>query len=185
MSDFGILREIKDDELELMLAWRNDPKVRANMYTRHTISLQEHISWWERTKHRADQRYYMFEYEGKATGIAAFSSIDTANGSSAWAYYAAPNAPKGSGSRMEFLMLDEAFNTLKLHKLYCEVLAFNTAVITLHQKFGFTVEGIFRQHYCLDTEYVDIYRLGILKDEWPLYRSAMFNKLASFAKEIK
>ena len=43
LSDLGGLRGIKEDELELMLSWRNAPKVRENMYTRHEISLSEHL----------------------------------------------------------------------------------------------------------------------------------------------
>ena len=48
-EQFGMLRPIKDSELELMLSWRNAPAVRENMYTTHEISLAEHAAWWERT----------------------------------------------------------------------------------------------------------------------------------------
>lgn len=78
---------------------------------------------------------------------------------------------------MEFLALEHVFKSLKLHKLHCEVLAFNTPVIKLHQKFGFQIEGIFRQQHYLDGEYVDIYRLGLLEREWGLKRDEMQNKL--------
>lgn len=78
---------------------------------------------------------------------------------------------------MEFLALEYAFNQLKLHKLYCEVLAFNSAVINLHQKFGFTVEGIFREQHMHDSAFVDIYRLAILATEWNSQRDRMTQKL--------
>ena len=59
MNELGILRSIADDELELMRSWRNEPAVRANMYTRHEISREEHLNWWGKTKERADQKYFM------------------------------------------------------------------------------------------------------------------------------
>lgn len=176
-SKLGRLRAIAPDELELMLAWRNAPGVRANMYTRHEISFEEHMSWWDRIKTRLDQRYFMYEYKGKPLGIVAFNGIDTTNANSAWAFYAAPEAPKGTGSRMEFCALEYAFNGLRLHKLGCEVLAFNSPVIKLHQKFGFKVEGILREQYRCDDGFVDVYRLGIFASEWQESRVTMLKKL--------
>lgn len=177
MNQLGILRDISDIELTLMHAWRNQPAVRANMYTQHEISWEEHLSWWEKTKTRKDQKYFMYEVAGVPVGIAAFTSIDQKNQNSAWAFYAAPSAPKGTGSRMEFLMLEYAFGELQLKKLYCEVLAFNTPVIKLHQKFGFNVEGVFIQHHKINDEFIDIFRLGILAPAWQEHREAMQEKL--------
>ena len=177
MNKFGILRGIEDDELELMRAWRNEPAVRANMYTQHEISPEEHLNWWGKTKVRTDQKYFMYEMAGAPIGIAAFTGIDIQSRNSAWAFYASPSAPKGTGSKMEFLMLEHAFNELRLHKLYCEVLAFNASVIKLHQKFGFNVEGVFRQQHKVNDDFVDIYRLGILASEWQEHRQSMHEKL--------
>jgi UDP-4-amino-4,6-dideoxy-N-acetyl-beta-L-altrosamine N-acetyltransferase len=176
-SKLGRLRAIEPDELELMLAWRNAPGVRANMYTRHEISLQEHLAWWASIQQRTDQCYLMYEYKSQPLGIVAFNGIDTTNHNSAWAFYASPDAAKGTGSRMEFLALEHAFHEMQLYKLCCEVLAFNSAVIKLHQKFGFKVEGILREQHRLDDGFVDIYRLGMLASEWQECSKAMLEKL--------
>ena len=173
MSPLGTLRDIADSELELMRAWRNAPAVRANMYTQHEISHEEHLDWWQKTKSRTDTKYFMYEMAGKPEGIAAFTRIDMQNLNSSWAFYASPSAPRGTGSKMEFLMLEYAFGALNLNKLYCEVLSFNGAVIKLHQKFGFRIEGVFRRHHKINADFVDIYRLGILTAEWQLCRSAI------------
>lgn len=181
MELFGQLRDIHADELKLMLSWRNAPAVRANMYTRHEISLKEHLAWWERVANRADQKYFMYEIEGKPTGIVAFNEINISDAISSWAFYAAPDAPKGTGSKMEFLALDYAFDKMCLHKLSCEVLAFNSAVIKLHQKFNFQVEGILREHHRVESKFVDVYRLGILDREWDAHRSFMREKLTKLS----
>lgn len=177
MQSIGILRSIRDDELDLMLSWRNALGVRANMYTRHEISIDEHLAWWEKTRQRGDQRYFMYENAGSPFGIVGFNTIDTVNQHAFWAFYAAPDAPRGTGTFMEFLTLDYAFETLRLHKLSCEVLAFNESVIKLHQKFGFTVEGIFRAHHKMNDQFVDVYRLGILAPEWNTKRPELQAKL--------
>jgi RimJ/RimL family protein N-acetyltransferase len=51
-------------------------------------------------------------------------------------------------------------------KLFGEVLAFNKPSIKLHQKLGFSQEGVLREHYFLNDEYHDVYCFGMLKSEW-------------------
>ena len=182
LKEFGMLRPIKDSELELMLSWRNSPAVRESMYTTHDISLPEHLAWWERTKSSDRQRYFIYEFQDNPIGIVGFTALDRENRNSSWAFYASPSAPKGTGSRMEMLALDYAFNELGLHKLWCEVLAFNAPVIKLHEKFGFKVEGILRDQYCREGAFIDIYRLGMLAGEWAEARSAIFSKLSRIFK---
>jgi UDP-4-amino-4,6-dideoxy-N-acetyl-beta-L-altrosamine N-acetyltransferase len=179
MNSLGSIRAIADDELELMRGWRNAPAVRANMYTRHEISSAEHLSWWGRVRQSDNQQYFMYEVDGNPLGIIGFVSIDTVNSSCSWAFYASPAAPKGTGSRMEYLALDYVFGSLNLNKLYCEVLAFNKPVIKLHQKFGMQIEGVFRQQHFAEGQYVDIYRLGLLREEWDIKRTEMHARLAS------
>lgn len=162
-----------------MLSWRNAPAVRANMYTRHEISEEEHRAWWSRTCQRTDQLYFMYEQENQPLGIVGITAIDVLNSNCSWAFYASPDAPKGTGSRMEYLTLEYVFGVLKLQKLYCEVLAFNTPVIKLHQKFGFAVEGVLRKHHLVEGAYVDIHRLGLLQAEWDNMRLDMLNKLTA------
>ncbi|HDI3293788.1 TPA: UDP-4-amino-4,6-dideoxy-N-acetyl-beta-L-altrosamine N-acetyltransferase [Vibrio cholerae] len=181
-KEFGILRPIKDCELELMLSWRNAASVRENMYTTHEISQSEHLAWWERTKSSDRQRYFMYEFQDNPLGIVGFTDLDQGNRNSFWAFYASPTAPKGTGSRMEILALDYAFNDLGLHKLCCEVLAFNAPVIKLHEKFGFKVEGILRDQYRREGSFIDIYRLGMLASEWAEARNAMISKLSRIFK---
>lgn len=180
MLKLGNIRKIDSSELELMLSWRNAPSVRANMYTRHEISLDEHLSWWSRIQQRVDQRYFMYENEGTPLGVVGFNNIDNISQNSSWAFYASPDAPKGTGSKMEFLALEHAFGELKLHKIYCEVLAFNAQVIKLHQKYGFQIEGILREQHKVDGAFVDIYRLGLLASEWSQHRTEMHGKLAKY-----
>ena len=103
-------------------------------------------------------------------GVVGFTQIDMSNSNCFWAFYASPSAPKGTGKQMEFAALEYVFGSLKIHKLCCEVLAFNEAVVNLHKKFGFKVEGVFRDQHKMDNNYVDIIRLGLLKHEWDATR---------------
>lgn len=180
-SQFGLLRKIEASDLEMILEWRNVPEVRMNMYTQHVISREEHQQWWQKTSLDEKQAYFIFENKGIPAGVVSFNQIDKDNLQSFWAFYASPDAPRGTGMKMELLALDFAFESLGLHKLSCEVLAFNVKVINLHLKFGFQKEGVFRENYLLDGEYIDVYRLGILSSEWKEKRPEMVERIARFS----
>lgn len=182
-NDLGQIRPIHNADLELMRRWRNAPNIRANMYTQHEITADEHRAWWEKTRHNTAHQYFMYEYQGEPTGIASLNGIDRRNNCSSWAFYVSPDAPRGSGSRLEFVMLEHTFKVVGLHKLHCEVLAFNTAVIKMHQKFGFKEEGIFREQHRVGEQYVDIHRLGILASEWMALNDKMLAHLQSFERK--
>lgn len=182
MNDLGLLRTIHDEEIELMRIWRNSPEVRSKMYTQHEISEEEHRDWWKKTVKGSDSQYFMFENHSTPLGIVGFSRIDRANSNCFWAFYASPKAPQGTGSQMEYLALDYIFYTLRLHKVSCEVLAFNVPVIRLHHKFGFVTEGVFRQHYKNANQFIDVVRLGLLADEWAEKREALYVKLTKLAR---
>ncbi|WP_331376783.1 UDP-4-amino-4,6-dideoxy-N-acetyl-beta-L-altrosamine N-acetyltransferase [Sinorhizobium chiapasense] len=169
----GCLRRATDDDITIMRMWRNIPAVREKMYTWHEISEEEHQRWWARTRSADNHRYFIYEHRRVPLGVVSFNNIDQENRNASWAFYASPDAERGTGSRMEFLALDYAFFDLNLHKLFCEVLDFNAAVIKLHKKFGFVEEGIFRQQYLRDGKYYNIHRLGMLANEWASKRNDM------------
>ncbi len=76
---------------------------------------------------------------------------------------------------MERAALHYAFETLRVHRLQCEVLAFNRRVIEFHLKHGFAVEGVSRDAYYRDGEYHDIYRLAMLDRDWKHVKAAIDN----------
>ena len=180
LATIGAFRQIKDDEIELIRQWRNAPSVRNNMYYRHEISEAEHNAWWEKVRHDVSKYYFFYVEKNQPLGVVSFSDIDLANKNCSWAFYTCPDAPKGVGTKMEFSALDYAFLELKLYKLYCEVLSSNLVVVKMHQKFGFHIEGIFREHHAFEGKFIDIYRLGILKTEWDVQREVMAAKIESY-----
>lgn len=157
------LREMRHDDVDMVRMWRNHPDVRRNMYTSHVISHEEHWDWWNAYT-AFDGRRYLIAETDVPVGFVGFTNIH--NGTANWAFYKAHHAPKGTGSQMERLALEYAFEELKLEKLSCEVLAYNKPVYYLHRKHGFQVEGIFRKAHLFEGERHDIYRMAIFKGDW-------------------
>ena len=168
---------LNDKHLEMVLDWRNTPAVRKNMYTNHIISMPEHLQWFHSMQSDPTKKYFVFQMNESPLGVVGFSEINRVKGVASWAFYANPEAIRGTGSLMEFSALEYAFNELSLHKLRCEVLAFNLPVIKLHQKFGFKVEGEHRDAHFDGQQYHNVVHLGILNTEWKELRDKLKIKL--------
>lgn len=159
--------------------WRNDPEVARYMYTTHEIGAEEHARWFERLLSDDSRQGWTIDMDGIPVGAAFMTDIDRENRRAVWAFYLADERTRGRGvgSAVEFLVLEHAFSELKLHKLCCEVLSFNEAVIAMHTKFGFRTEGVLHDHFLRDGEWVHVHQLAIWADDWAQRRPDFEAKL--------
>lgn len=138
ISDMA-LRPITADDLELILTWRNSPHVRYASLDQHLITLEEHHTWFERTKTSSRCRCMLFYDDSLPIGAGTFTEIDGSARSARWGFYTAPGAPKGTGTRLCTALLNYAFDELPIDSLYGVVLMTNQPSVRLHEKLGFTV----------------------------------------------
>lgn len=183
MKDMPRLRNIGPADLEVVREWRNAKTNRMNMYTRHIITREEHLAWWETIQAGNNDRYFLYEDAVGGRGVVSFNNVDRVNRNAAWGFYSAPAAPRGTGSRMLFLALEYAFGELGLHKVYSEVISMNSYSLKLHEKLGFLPEGVFREQHLYEGIYMDVHRLGILSLEWAEIRESMQAKV--FRNRVK
>ncbi|HEX8595786.1 MAG TPA: UDP-4-amino-4,6-dideoxy-N-acetyl-beta-L-altrosamine N-acetyltransferase [Pseudomonas sp.] len=162
---------------------RNQPAVRRFMYSDHEIGEAEHDAWLQSLDGNPCQSVFVVMIDGNACGVVSLNAVNATHRSADWAFYLDSGLQgKGVGSRVEFWLLDHAFNAASLEKLNCEVLATNQAVIRLHQKFGFTVEGVRRQNVIKDGERIDVVLLGITREEWAVQRPTMLALMERLAR---
>lgn len=166
------LTPMDDHHLEQVLAWRNHPDVRKNMYTTHVISYEEHAAWFSKIKHAPSYAYFIAYADIVPMGVIAFSDINPVDKSASWAFYAAQPAPLKAGSLLEFYALEYAFHNLQLERLRCEVLDFNHSVIKLHQRFGFITQDV-----CSNHGQHQVVHLAITRTIWQEYRTVIAKKL--------
>lgn len=165
-SDFA-LRDMCREDGDMVLAWRNDERVRKNMYKDHIIDAREHSAWLERVMASETEFYLIFNYLRRPVGLVSFNQVDRKNDKAMWAFYLGETeVPKGIGSVMEFFALSRAFGEIGLRKLSCEVIEFNASVVKLHRRFGFEQEGFFADEIARDGRFWGVHRLALFRDEW-------------------
>jgi pseudaminic acid biosynthesis N-acetyl transferase len=148
--------------------WRNLPEVARYMYTDHEISEAEHASWFGKALDAPDRRYWIIELDSIPVGLANVYDINTSHRRAYWAFYLADPTVRGRGvgSATERFVLRYAFEELALNKLCCEVLGSNEAVVAMHSKFGFVVDGTLRSHIWKQDHFEDVVALSMLAEEW-------------------
>ena len=159
------IRPMVHVDLALVLAWRTHPDVRRYMYTQHEITLDEHQSWFERSLLDSKKHLLIFEVDHQPLGFVNFNEREK-GGIADWGFYAAPDAPKGSGRQLGRAALSHAFTQLKLHKVSAQALAYNERSIQFHQSLGFQQEGILRDQHFDDEHYHNVICFGLLCHEW-------------------
>lgn len=159
------LRPMDENDLELVLSWRNHPDVRGFMYTAHEISLAEHKRWFTGAKEQTGTYLRVYEQNGKPTGFVNVT-LSRCPQVADWGFYVAPNAPKGAGRLLGEAALAFAFQELELHKLCGQALGFNEKSIGFHTKLGFVEEGRLRDQHFDGDQYHDVVCFGLLANEW-------------------
>jgi UDP-2,4-diacetamido-2,4,6-trideoxy-beta-L-altropyranose hydrolase len=130
------LRPMEEHDLALVLKWRNTPSIREHMLNSHDITPNDHLAWFRSAGMDPDRQLLIAEWMGCPIGFVQFSGLREKL-QSEWGFYAAPNAPKGSGTLLGRLALRHAFDNLMLPKLRGRVLPENIASINFHLKLGF------------------------------------------------
>ena len=135
------------------------------MLTQHEISLEEHRNWFARVKEDKTRQQLIVMDAGSPIGFVQFSSISQ-GGIADWGFYARPDAPKGSGTKLGQAALAHAFETLGLHKVCGQAIDINLASIAFHQKLGFTEEGRLREQERIGKNYYTLFCFGLLAKDW-------------------
>jgi len=169
------LRSVTAADSDMLFEWRTKPEVAEYMYTDHVIQRIEHDAWFAKALDDKSRAYWIIVVDDRDVGLLNLVDIDQHNSRCSWAFYIADSQLRGRGvgAYAEFEALRYVFEELELNKLCCEVLGFNAAVQKMHGRFGFTQEGLLRQHMMKDGSYHDVAVFGLLRSEWMERRDAL------------
>ncbi|WP_316346924.1 UDP-4-amino-4,6-dideoxy-N-acetyl-beta-L-altrosamine N-acetyltransferase [Desulfuromonas acetoxidans] len=159
------LRYIEEEDLELLLKWRNHPAVKRYMYSQHDISIDEHKRWFLKLGEDDSQQAFIFSINGQPEGYVNFKKIHCGPIAD-WGFYLNPDAPKGTGRLLGRAALDYAFYKMNLHKVCGQALGYNEKSINFHLRMGFKHEGLLRDQYFDGFRYHNVECFGLLADEW-------------------
>ncbi len=122
------------EEKKMVLEWRNNDNIRKWMIIKEKIELENHLKFIDILSSRVDKKYFLVKQNGKAIGVIDFTNINQS--STEFGLYTNPNLRR-IGKVLMNLILDYAFETLKVQKLIAYVSKDNSIAIKLYYKYGF------------------------------------------------
>ena len=162
------LRSIRQEDLSMLLAWRNSERIASEMLTSHEITWEEHEAWFQRIQRCEPLRNFVFCYEDRAIGYMGFSDWDEENKRcSAGSYLGSvTDVPIDAGLLLDYMGLEYIFSQTEMNKVWSYVFAHNKRAYKLNLLLGYKEEGYLRQHFLQNGELQDVHVVGILRSEW-------------------
>lgn len=140
-QEAGMLRPARPDDAEMVLGWRNHPKVRELSFSPEEIDRATHQAWWASALEDPDRSVFIYERDGIPRGVVTYQRED--GGAFTWAFYL-DLAGLGDGPDLLAAWVEifeegiaMAFERLNATLLHGDVLSENRAVRALHRRFGF------------------------------------------------
>jgi len=157
-----ILRPIQLDDWGKTLAWRNDLFLKSSTMA-HPFPVTEEMekAWYEEKLLKKDNSFLPFTVvtagEGTVAGYFSLNNINwiSGNGFVSGVIGERGNMGKGMGREAVELLLDYAFNHLKLHKICAYVRTDHPAMKTWIET-GAVIEGTLREHFFSGGQYHDV-----------------------------
>jgi RimJ/RimL family protein N-acetyltransferase len=165
-----ILRPIREDDAEALLAGTENPTSRRLTGTQHHFTLEQIQHYIRNRAGLEDRATFIITLPGDDSlrGEIVLMDIDDDNRSAGLriALFRDEDYGQGYGSEALRLVLEYAFRGRHLHRVGLDVYDFNPRAIHVYEKVGFRREGVQRDALFYDGEFHDSILMSILEDEW-------------------
>ena len=162
------LRPVHQDDLPMLLAWRNSDRISSEMLTTHKITWAEHEAWFKHIHQQKPPRNFVFCYENRAIGYMGFSDWDEKNRTCSSSSYigAMLDVPIDAGLFVDYMGLEYIFSHTEMNKVWSYVFEHNKRAYKLNLLLGYKDEGYLRQDFLQNGRLRDVHVIGILRSEW-------------------
>jgi diamine N-acetyltransferase len=159
------LREIEEKDLEVIVAWRNDPEILRWLFSYLPLSLVKQKKWYDRYVEDDTQQIFIVEMkEGTAIGTVGLSNIDHRNQRAELGILIDKKwQKKGIGNETLLLLIEFAWNEMNLRKIKALVFEENETAIKLYKSCGFEKEGVLKEEVYNNGEFRNVLIMALFK----------------------
>jgi len=163
------LRPLEKRDIELKVKWYNDPEVNKTLILNEKLALDKSLEWFDKAVCNDSRRDFIIETkDGEPVGLIGLLGIDRRHGTAECFCVIGEKKfwGKGIGTEAHSLLIQWAFDELNLHKIWAVVYTNNAAVLKIIEKLGFKVEGTLREEKYIGGKRIDLFRIGLLRNEF-------------------
>lgn len=165
-----MLRPMTEQDTDNVIKWRNAPSVMENFIYRTPLTRETHLNWYNNRVLTGDvAQFIIVDTEANIdVGSVYLRDIDEQNQKCEFGIFIGEEScrGKGIGAKASKLILEYAFNELKLNRVFLRVFAKNERAIKSYENAGFKYEGTFRDDVIIDGVAYDMVFMAILKEQW-------------------
>lgn len=169
-GDNVYLRPIEMDDAGRCRNWINDAEVRRYLLVHRPCNEVKERKWIESRYENENELVLAIavKKDDSHIGNTGLHSIDYKNRKAELGIVIGSerHRGKGFGTESAALIIEYAFNTLNLNRVYLRVFDFNERARRSYEKLGFAKEGVWRQDHFVDGRYCDTVLMGLLRSEW-------------------
>lgn len=160
-------------DTDMLLDWRNAPRVRAVSTSDREIGADEHAAWFGHLVAERSDQFVLVVWVGDPVGVVQLEALDLGARVSSWGCHLGRfDVPPGVGAALPLVGLALGFGRFGLRRMTAFVLGHNRNMRSMHRRLGIVEEGVRREHVeRLDGSTIDAHEYGVLAREWPDVRA--------------
>jgi len=162
-------RSFEPDDLVHLQQWLNREEIYKNLYVLyHPMTHEELLSWYHKEL-SSGARVFMYhaDHNKQPAGLGMIHYIHPKNRCGELSIIVGPEETnKGFGTRILLHLMDFAFGVLNLHKIFFHTASYNEQMLSIVTRMEFVKEATYRQELFWRGTYHDIYRFGMLAEEY-------------------
>jgi UDP-4-amino-4,6-dideoxy-N-acetyl-beta-L-altrosamine N-acetyltransferase len=164
-----VLRGIEDDDLDLIVKWRNDPEILKWLFSYLPLNIVKQQKWYEKYLDDDTQHIFIIELkeEKTAIGTIGLTKIDYKNQRGELTTIIGEKKYWGEGFGEECLnlLVRFAFKEMNLRKIKALVFGDNERAIKLYEKCGFLKEEVLKKEIFKNGKFKDIISMSKFRKE--------------------
>lgn len=162
------LRQITEDDLEMIMNWRMSEAVTKFMNTNPKLTLEGQKKWLASLEKNDKARNWMIEVDGNPAGVISLIDVDWENGNTSWGYYIGEEKLRSLklAISLEMSLYDYCFDILGFKEIHNEVFKLNEGVWKLHIACGNRIVKEVQGEVTKEGVSYDVVHLSIERDEW-------------------
>jgi len=161
------LRPITEGDAGITLKWRQSS--RAKLLQRGAKTVAEQRAWIA-AKLKTNEFNFIIEYRESPVGMIALHDINHVHKSVQMGRLLIGEEELVGKAPVAFeadlMLCDYAFDVLKMHKIYGDVMEDNHGMLKTRFYLGYKQDGILRDHYIYDGVYKNTVAVSLLEDEY-------------------
>lgn len=157
------VRKFTKEDIPNKVRWINNPDNNAFLHYNIPLNISDTEKWFEGIKDKPNRYDYVICADSVPVGLIGLLNVDNINRKAE--FYISMGEPSykelGIGYASTKLILNFAFNELRLNKVYLNVDSKNLPACKLYEKVGFICEGEFLKDLWHHNEFIDRKRYAI------------------------